>query len=308
MDDLHRSGRGNIEPDHLHPDLQDEKYSPHKRVRAMCFTKYGDEIAFDEKLMKYLCYGPETCPTSGRFHWQGYVYWKEGRNIGACATKYKCTFLACKGGVESNRRYCGLDTWVSRDGSKKKEPNPDFKEFGTVPKQGKRTDLIELRNEIQNGLKVEEICMDAPDLYHQYGRTLNKIEDLVMRKKFRTEMTTAEWLWGPTGVGKSHRAFEGFTPETHYVLINDNGWWDGYNQQHTIIINDFRGWINYNELLQLIDKWPHQVRRRHREPLPFTSKHIIITSSLPPCEVYKHRNEEDSLEQLIRRCKVERLE
>lgn len=122
-----------------------------------------------------------------------------------------------------------------------------------------------------------------------------------MRRKFRTEMTTCDWLYGPTGTGKSHAAFKDFTPDTHYVWKSDNGWQDGYAQQPTVIINDFRGEIPYNELLQMVDKWPYYVKRRGREPMPFTSKHIIITSSLPPDAIYHRRLEEDSLEQLNRR-------
>ena len=141
-------------------------------------------------------------------------------------------------------------------------------------------------------------------LFHMYGRTLTKLEDLRMRKLFRNFMTQGVWIWGPTGTNKSRMAFEGFTPETHYNLVNDRGWWDGYCQQETVIINDFRGWIPYDELLQLVDRYPYSVRRRGREPMPFLSKKVIITSALPPSKVYCNRNEGDSIEQLLRRFDV----
>ena len=57
-------------------------------------------------------------------------------------------------------------------------------------------------------------------------------------------------------------------------------------------------------MLTLVDKWPHQVRRRHRSPVNFISKKVIITSSLPPEKIYKNIEENDSLEQLYRRFKV----
>jgi hypothetical protein len=87
-------------------------------------------------------------------------------------------------------------------------------------------------------------------MYHQYGRTLHKIEDIVLRTKYRSWMTTCTWYYGPTATGKSHRAFEGFNPITDYVWADDNGWQDGYTGQPRVIINDFRGdIIKYNELL-----------------------------------------------------------
>ena len=195
-----------------------------------------------------------------------------------------------------------------KKGDKEKPYNPEFREHGTFPQQGKRTDLDTLKTKILTGETcTDEILCEQPEMYHQYGRTLDKLEDLRMSKLFRNEMTEGIWYYGPTGVGKSHKAFEGFTPETHYVVVNDGGWWDNYKQQEIVIINDFRGWVPYNELLQMVDKWPYSVRRRGRPPLPFTSKKVIITSSLTPEQVYHHRDDEDDIEQLKRRFKVSKL-
>ena len=134
---------------------------------------------------------------------------------------------------------------------------------------------------------------------------MHKLEDLRLRQSHRTEMTKGIWLYGPTGTGKSHQAFEGFSEETHYVVpLADKGWWDGYEQQETVIFNDFRGEVPYAMMLNLVDKWPMHVPRRCREPIPFTSKRVIVTSSQAPHEVYHRRAEEDSIEQLLRRFEV----
>lgn len=200
--------------------------------------------------------------------------------------------------------------WEKRLGSAKQasdycKKEGKYFEEGEMKKQGERTDLTLIKNQILEGKKVDEIALEDPNTYHNYGRTLTKIEDIALRKKYRTWMTTCEWLYGKTGVGKSHRAFENFNPDTHYLWkLNDKGWQDGYSGQSIIIINDFRGEIPYNELLNLIDKWPYTLPRRGREPVPLLAKHIIITSSLCPAEVYKRRNEEDSLNQLLRRISV----
>lgn len=264
------------------------------KCRGMCFTRYQMHwpIEFNSKTMKYLCYGTEVCPTTGREHYQGFVYWKNPRYPGSVAKQYSTAFFPMKGTIEQAVNYC------KKDGK--------FEEFGEMPKQGRRTDLEELAQKLVNGeTTVDDITINEPIAYHQYGRTLEKIEDIVMRKKFRTEMTSCEWLVGPTGVGKSHIAFKGFSPETHYIYRpNDKGWWEGYKQQETVIINDFRGQIPYDELLQIIDKWAYYVPRRGREPMPFTSKKVIITSPLTPEEAYPRRMEKDDIAQLLRRVHV----
>lgn len=261
------------------------------QARNVCFTlnNYTEKELKDilEWKCSYLICGREV-GESGTPHIQGYVEW--GRGVRFTTMKKlneRIHWETRKGTAKQASDYC------------KKDGN--FEERGELSSQGHRTDLDEIKTSIENGRKVDDICMDSPMVYHQYGRTLNKIEDLVMRKKYRTHMTKGIWYWGSTGVGKSHAAYENFHPDTHYTLPNDNGWWDGYTQQETVIINDFRGEIPYNQLLQMVDKFPFSVRRRNREPLPFTSKTVIITSSLPPQLVYKNREAEDSLEQLLRR-------
>lgn len=183
-------------------------------------------------------------------------------------------------------------------------------ELGCAPRvQGARTDLEHVCETIKEGnTSVDEIALENPMLYHQYGRTFNKVQDVALRDRYRTHMTRGVWLWGPTGSGKSHAAFEGFHPDTHYVLPNDNRWCDGYVGQKVVIINDFRGHIPYEEMLQLVDKWPFWLPRRGREPVPFLAETVIVTSSLPPQEVYNRRNERDSIRQLTRRFEVKKLE
>jgi len=166
---------------------------------------------------------------------------------------------------------------------------------------GSRTDLVEHKDNIMAGQNVSEIVLNQPMLYHQYGRTFEKIEDLRLATEFRTKMTLCDWVYGGTGSGKSHYAFKDFHPSTHYVWTNDKGWWNKYRGQKIVIINDFRGEIPYNTLLQLIDKWPMDVPRRGRDPIPFVSEKIIITSSLHPKDIYKNREVEDELAQLLRR-------
>jgi hypothetical protein len=122
-------------------------------------------------------------------------------------------------------------------------------------------------------------------------------------------MTKCDWVYGPTGTGKSHYAFSNYSPETHYVYPNDGGWWDGYVGQEVVIINEFRGGIMYSELLDLLDKYPKQVRRRGREPVPFLAKLIIITSSKHPCSCYDGvYQEDDSIDQLLRRINLIKMD
>lgn len=269
-----------------------------KKVREWSITAWKEPV-FDEKQMKFLVYGEETCPETQKLHYQTYVYFYNAKSFDQVTSyffkKGENRIAQSQGSFKENLAYCTKDE--------------KYKIFGEEPKQGKRTDLEDVVNDIKEGkLKVDDIAINEPNLYHQYGRTLTKVEDICLRKKWRTEMTEGIWIYGKTAVGKSHAAFKDYNNDTHYVVPKDDkGWWDGYHQQPIVIINDFRGHIKYDTLLEMIDKWPFTVPRRGREPMPFISKKIIITSSLSPEQVYHNREEQDSIEQLLRRLKVVHL-
>lgn len=268
-----------------------------KKSRLQCFTSFKTEPpTFDDDKMVYLAYGEEICPTTEKKHWQGFVYWKHQHTIKASSKILNNAHVEhCVGSLEDNENYC------SKEGK--------YTTFGKKPKQGQRTDLEAVTRDIIDGkINAEDLIEENPYMYHQYGRTLEKAEDIRMRKQFRTEMTEGIWIIGETGKGKSHKAFENYSPDTHYLFRSDNGWWEGYRQQEIVIINDFRGEIKYGELLQIIDKWPYFVKRRSREPMPFTSKKVIITSTQTPEEVYHNLSNSDSLEQLNRRLKIVYIE
>jgi len=269
-------------------------------AKNFCFTLFDFELvnSFIDYDYEYLVMGEEVCPDSKKLHLQGFIRFKSTKLFKTLVSHFKGVhFEIMKSDVVSSIKYC------KKDGK--------WKEYGLSPlsKQGQRYDLIKLKDEIlASKVTVDEIAVNMPGIYHQYSRTLSKVEDIAMRKKFRTEMTKGFWLWGETGTGKSHHAYKDFTPETHYVLnVQDKGWWEGYKQQETVIINEFRGQIPYGELLDLVDRWPKSVPRRGRDPLPFTSKRVIITSSLPPDDVYCNISIADSLKQLERRFKIIRV-
>lgn len=265
--------------------------------RNYCFTlnNYSEAefTAIKNIECKYIVVGEEV-GKEGTPHLQGYVEFASPKRLTALKKmNNRIHWEKRQGTAQQASDYCKKDK--------------TFFEKGELSKQGARTDLDTVKDQILEGKAVDEIVVEAPMLYHQYGRTLDRIEDIALRKKFRSWMTEGLWLHGKTGVGKSHAAFEGFTPETHYVLPEDNGWWDGYKGQETVIINDFRGHLPYSFLLQLVDKYPLTVKRRGREPIPFLAKRVIVTSSLPPEGVYHNLSEKDSLDQLLRRFTVQEL-
>ena len=239
------------------------------RSERWCFTlnnyteeEYQNILQFITLNCEYGIVGKEIAPTTGTEHLQGYIRFDKRLDFNTVKKFFDNRVHIEKANADDikNQKYCSKGN--------------DFFESG-VPRasnQGKRNDLKILHEAIKNGTTVKDIRQKNPDLYHQYGRTLEKLESDRLRNFVRTEMPNCIWYYGKTGTGKSHRALNNMTVTSHYIVPNDNGWWDNYEGQETIVFNDFRGGLPFSDLLQLCDKYSYYVKRRNRDPYPVSSK------------------------------------
>ena len=269
-------------------------------MAAVCYTLNNytdDDIKELEKIESTYHVAGKEVGESGTPHLQGYIEFANKKEFSRIKKLMpKCHLEKRKGTSKQAADYC------KKDGDL-------VIESGVITSPGRRSDLDEIATRITEGEKVDDLTIENPTAFHQYGRTMQRIEDIQLRKKYRTWFTKAVWLWGSTGVGKSHRAFANYHPDTHYKWKYDGGWQDGYTGQPIVIINEFRGQIPFSELLEMLDKWPHEVRRRGREPAPFLATHVIITSSSPPHNIYHNIcDDTERLDQLTERCKIIHLE
>lgn len=274
------------------------------KSRAFTFTNFNlnskEVFEKNKEQIRFMAFGKEIAPKTKKEHEQGFIYFhnpkKSIKNIAKLFVITKNDkpqhIEIMKGNFKENEAYC------SKEGQ--------YTKLGDEPEQGKRMDLNEIKDEIMNGKKVDDICIENPNIYHQYGRTLNKIEEIYLRKQFRNWMTTCEWIYGETGTGKSHYAFKDFNPDTHYSKNLNTDFWDGYTGQEIVILNEFRGQLKFSELLDLIDKYPKTVNIKGKAPIPFLAKHIIITSCKSPRECFS--NIQENFNQLERRIKVIKME
>lgn len=93
-------------------------------------------------------------------------------------------------------------------------------------------------------------------------------------------------FWGPTGVGKSRRAWEE-AGLTAYPKDPRSKFWDGYRGQEHVVIDEFRGDIDIGHVLRWFDRYPVIVEvKGSAQVLRATT--YWITSNTPPEEWYRN--------------------
>lgn len=90
--------------------------------------------------------------------------------------------------------------------------------------------------------------------------------------------------WGPTGTGKSHRAWLEATFSA-YPKGPTSKFWDGYQGESSVVLDEFRGQVEISHLLRWTDKYPVLLEIKGAAvPLKYTR--LWITSNLHPRDWY----------------------
>ncbi|AXL65897.1 replication-associated protein [Spinybacked orbweaver circular virus 1] len=190
------------------------------RCHGWTFTVFAlePEPVFEPNLHEYLIFGRETCPTTGRSHLQGYIYFKERRRLPYLKKWIPgAHFEAAKGNPEQNQKYC------SKDG--------DFKEYGRLPRSksggGAFKDVL-LKAESGN---IADIKEEYPGLFIRYKT------NILSSVKFRVEELKSScgvWICGPPRCGKDYAV-----RKLNSVYVKPlNKWWDGYNNENFVLLSD----------------------------------------------------------------------
>lgn len=253
------------------------------RSRGWCLTvnnyTENDVKSFEDLEAQYIICGRETAST-GTKHLQTFIYFSEAKTFSKIKKLFNTAHIEpMKGTPQQASDYC------------KKEN--DYFEKGTLPlKQGKRTDLDEIREVIKTTGKMSEVVMIATSY-----QSVKMAEQILKYHEIKREWKpTVYWFWGSTGTGKSKTAHEMF-PDA-YVAMSTAKWWDGYDAHENIIIDDMRkDFCKFHELLRYLDRYSMTVETKGGTR-QFLARNIVITSCYQPQELFETR---EDINQLLRR-------
>lgn len=249
-----------------------------KQKRYWCFTSYLDKLpfVFDKNIVRYYCCQRETCPKTGRLHWQGYCEFLNGMRMGQVKTILGdpgCHLEYLKTSRHAAREYCRkIETAVPHT----------FVEFGHWRQDiARKRKLCEM---LTSDMTLDDIIDAAPVHFIRYHRGFQALRLRRQKKKARTfRHVKVICFIGDTGCGKTRRA-----AKMPGVFFPPSGgkWYDGYEGEPILCLDDFYGGIKYATLLRLLDGHPLLLPTKgsHCWALYHT---VIITSNKYPDQWYK---------------------
>nr|QWY79447.1 MAG: replication-associated protein [Cressdnaviricota sp.] len=235
-----------------------------KKYKDWCFTSYSDvEPQFLESTQAYLVFGRETCPNTGRQHWQGFVSYKNRQYFSHLKKDFPgAHFTRARGSAQENYDYC------SKDGN--------FREFGTRPVTGRGGGAFaHVLQQAERG-SIASIKDTYPGIYLRYKKTL---ESLRVIDAAELGESCGIWLYGPPRSGKDFGCISHFKDSLYSKSLNK--WWDGYKGEKHVMISDFdkshAAWMGYY-LKIWSDRYPFMAEIKGGT-MKIRPKTIIVTSN-----------------------------
>lgn len=180
----------------------------------------------------------------------------------------------------------GTDVQAKKYLSKENEP----KEYGTPHSQGKRNDIDEVREILQESGSMLQVVQTVNSYQAvKFGELYLKYAEPPRPYGKRT----VKWYWGPPGRGKTYAAQMEY-PEA-YVKSGADKWWDGYDAHKVVIFDEIRGdFCKFHEMLTLTGEMQHRVENKggSRQALYDT---VIVTSCFRPTALWETIEDKDQL-------------
>lgn len=269
------------------------KPSPVDKVRSRAWTFTLNNYTPEEvEICKdiatvYTVFGKEVGPKCGTPHLQGYFYLANA--VTGLTMRKKVNrgiFFKSEGSPKQNQKYCSKDA-------------TDVFTKGTLPKQGKRTDITAVHEAIKDGAEDWELWENHFPVLWKSNGALDRYRQAVIRPRDPNHPWTVVWVWGDAGLGKTAYAVDtlGYAQEDVYLKA-DGKWFSGYIGQKVFVLDDFdEHTMNTKVLLKLMDRYPFTGEVKGGF-VNINSELMIITSDKPPASFWAAGND---LAQVMRR-------
>lgn len=188
---------------------------------------------------------------------------------------------------------------------------------GIEDRQGRRNDLDEIGELLENGCTPEEI-FETSFRFRKYEKMV-KAEYIARRIRETPQIKEMwnEYHWGKSGTGKTYtyiKLCEKYSPDEVYLCSDyansgaSGGGFDFYGNTAAkiVVLDEFRGNILYSQFLSMLDVYSRNQQHCRYQNVYNLWTSVIVCSIYPPEKAYSFMVDDteksvDSIQQLLRR-------
>ena len=227
--------------------------------RDWCFTSFDTEkeLEFDKDNCRYITYGREKCPSTGRKHYQGFAIFNR-----TCRIPKAKTWIGGGDGVHLEPRRGSRSE--ARDYCRK---DGDVFEWGVF-------DPLTKENLFK--MDIPYLKENYPEFFCRYFKGLRELNTNKGPKWRELKVIV---LWGAPGTGKTRQVME---QDSVYKIDPPYKWWDGYEGEDILLLDDFeKGAIDRGFLLNLLDGYRLRLETKGSHTWALWTKVYITTNANP---------------------------
>jgi len=255
-----------------------------KKFRRVLFTlnNPGDfRPVFDETKMAYMVWQIEK-GAQGTEHIQGYIRFKKmptGKAVDKMLGSKHAHLEECRGNEQQCKAYCTKEDTRVSVGEEHGTYNPE------AGKQGHRSDFDAIVADCKAGKPLREIAEANASDWIRYHQGIISLHEQLAPQPPAERPVEVMVLWGPTGVGKTHRVM------MNADLARDGGIykvkpgrdpWGNYRGEKTIFFDefDYEKWTVF-QMNEYLDKWRCPLDCRYHDKYAEWTRVIICANSNP---------------------------
>lgn len=257
-----------------------------ERSRAYAFT-INNPIAEDESnlsdladVASYIIVGREVGEQQTP-HFQGYVYFENKKTFKSLkALIPRAHIEVAQSTPIKNKEYCskGGDVYLER---------------GSLPHQGRRTDLDGMVKACQEGASTKQLIEEHTEVYAKYPKFVELCKRVYTKPRDPSVAPSVRCFYGPAGTGKTKTAYEELGHDCYVKTPSTKDWWDGYDGHDKVIIDEAdKGYLKLCEMLSILDRYPVKVNVKG-STVEFVATKIILTANKHPEDWYSNCTHEE---------------
>lgn len=264
----------------------------YEKSRSWVFTLSAKHVSEDElieKLNGYTWIGQLERGEGGFEHYQGYIDNETPIRFKTLRNKLPEIHLEPRMGTPLQAY-----EYVTKEKTRIGKVLGNMEKPPEEKKRGRGQILESLHERIRNGEKVDDIIQTSPEAI-PHIKNLREVEQSLIRtaarkKKFRD--VTVNYLYGETGVGKTHYVYEKYGDDLHTITDYTHPF-DTYNGEKVLVMDEFNSQIKFELMLKLLDRYPVELPARYHNRWA-AYEEVWIISNLRLQEMYPSVQESSS--------------